>query len=158
VSLRADDLVEARPFHPARRAEQRDRRAEQGGTRVIFFRSRPGDTAKITRVSGVIRAAYSAVIFDYPYNDGDARAVIVAPVCFAIADCADLVVVPTSTVNRLREKGIREYRSAQSRADEGGDYRVDELFAAGLPVACEPREIARSPASGRFTACTSRTG
>jgi hypothetical protein len=44
----------------------------------------------------------------------------------AIADRADLVIVPTSTVNRLRDKGICEYRSAQSQADEGGDSRVGE--------------------------------
>ena len=34
----------------------------------------------------VIQAACGAVIFDHPYNDGDARAVLVARVCFAIAD------------------------------------------------------------------------
>ena len=86
VSRRADDLVEARPFHPRAARGQRDRRAEQGDTRLIFFRFRPGDTAKITRGIRRLRPACGAVIFDHPYNDGDARAVIVARVCFAIAD------------------------------------------------------------------------
>jgi hypothetical protein len=41
-----------------------------------------------------------------------------------IADCADLVVVPTRALNRLQGKGFTASRSAQSQAIEEGEQRV----------------------------------